>query len=77
VIWPYNLGVPLADLNDVGELDLTIDGADEIDANGRMVKGGAVPTYFGKNHRLRIHEDGRLARREQSGFEAWKISVDG
>jgi ribose 5-phosphate isomerase A len=26
------LGVPLADLNDVGELDLTIDGADEIDA---------------------------------------------
>jgi ribose 5-phosphate isomerase A len=35
------LGVPLANLNDVEELDLTIDGADEIDGYGRMVKGGA------------------------------------
>jgi ribose 5-phosphate isomerase A len=42
------LGVPLADLNDVGELDLTIDGADEIDANGRMVKGGAANLLWEK-----------------------------
>jgi len=35
------LGVPVADLNDVGELDLAIDGADEIDPQGRMIKGGA------------------------------------
>lgn len=32
--------VPLADLNDVLELDIAIDGADEIDAAGNMIKGG-------------------------------------
>lgn len=35
-------GVPLLDLNDVEELDLTIDGADEIDRAGRMIKGGGA-----------------------------------
>ena len=33
--------MPVADLNDLGDLDLAIDGADEIDASGRMIKGGA------------------------------------
>ncbi len=42
------LGVPLANLNDVGELDLTIDGADEIDADGRMIKGGAANLHWEK-----------------------------
>lgn len=36
------VGVPLLDLNDVRELDLTIDGADEIDHAGRMIKGGGA-----------------------------------
>lgn len=35
-------GVPLADLNDVGALDLTLDGADEIDGQLRMIKGGGA-----------------------------------
>jgi len=34
------LGIALADLNDVDELDLTIDGADEVDPKGDMIKGG-------------------------------------
>jgi ribose 5-phosphate isomerase A len=34
------VGVPVADLNDVGELDLVLDGADEIDPRGQMIKGG-------------------------------------
>jgi ribose 5-phosphate isomerase A len=34
------LGVPLATLDEIPELDLTIDGADEIDASLRMIKGG-------------------------------------
>jgi ribose 5-phosphate isomerase A len=37
------LGIPLASMNDPrigGELDLTIDGADEIDGEKRLVKGG-------------------------------------
>ncbi len=36
------VGVPLLELNDVEELDLTIDGADEIDRHGRMIKGGGA-----------------------------------
>jgi ribose 5-phosphate isomerase A len=35
-------GMPVADLNEVGELDLAIDGADEINAIGQMIKGGAA-----------------------------------
>jgi ribose 5-phosphate isomerase A len=36
------LGIPLADLNDLVELDLTIDGPDEIDHEGAMIKGGGA-----------------------------------
>jgi len=36
------LGIPLADLNDVVLLDITIDGADEIDREGAMIKGGGA-----------------------------------
>lgn len=35
-----DLGIPLASLDEVEEIDLTIDGADEIDAEFRMIKGG-------------------------------------
>lgn len=34
------LGIPLTSLNEVPRLDLTIDGADEVDAQGDMIKGG-------------------------------------
>jgi ribose 5-phosphate isomerase A len=34
------LGIPLTSLDDRGELDLAIDGADEIDSNLRLIKGG-------------------------------------
>ena len=34
------LGVPLATLDEIPELDLTIDGADEIDPKLRLIKGG-------------------------------------
>lgn len=42
------VGVPLADLNDVDSLDLTIDGADEIDGKGRMIKGGGANLLWEK-----------------------------
>ena len=35
-------GVPLGNLDDLGELDLTLDGADEIDRQLRMIKGGGA-----------------------------------
>lgn len=34
------LGIPLADLEDPAQLDLAIDGADEVDANLCLIKGG-------------------------------------
>lgn len=34
------LGIPLATLDEIPELDLTVDGADEIDPNLRLIKGG-------------------------------------
>jgi ribose 5-phosphate isomerase A len=37
-----SLGIPLADLNDHLALDVTLDGPDEIDRAGRMIKGGGA-----------------------------------
>ena len=34
------LNIPLADLDELGELDIVIDGADEIDAKLNLIKGG-------------------------------------
>jgi ribose 5-phosphate isomerase A len=42
------VGVALADLNEVGQLDLTIDGADEIDPQGQMIKGGGANLLWEK-----------------------------
>ena len=36
------LGIPVFEANDVGELSVYIDGADEIDALGHMIKGGGA-----------------------------------
>jgi ribose 5-phosphate isomerase A len=36
------LGIPVFDANEVGELSVYIDGADEIDARGFMIKGGGA-----------------------------------
>lgn len=35
-----SLGIPLATLDEIQEIDVTIDGADEIDASLRLIKGG-------------------------------------
>ncbi len=34
------VGIPLVDLNDVGQVDISIDGADEVDPQFCMIKGG-------------------------------------
>ncbi len=36
------IGIPVFEANEVGELSVYIDGADEIDAQGHMVKGGGA-----------------------------------
>ncbi len=42
------VGVRVADLNEVPELDITIDGADEIDPSGNMIKGAAARPCCGR-----------------------------
>ncbi|MGD0185813.1 MAG: ribose-5-phosphate isomerase RpiA [Roseiarcus sp.] len=42
------LGVPLATLDEMPELDLTVDGADEIDPSLRMIKGGGGALLYEK-----------------------------
>jgi len=60
------VGVPLLDLNDVEQLDLTIDGADEIDRAGRMIKGGGACLLWEKmvarvSHRMvAVVDDGKV-----------------
>jgi ribose 5-phosphate isomerase A len=34
------LGIPLVNLNQAGTIDITLDGADEVDSNFNMIKGG-------------------------------------
>lgn len=36
------VGIEITDINDIGEIDLTIDGPDEIDREFRMIKGGGA-----------------------------------
>ena len=38
--WAKEFGVPLTDFREVQELDLAIDGADEVDRNLQLIKGG-------------------------------------
>jgi ribose 5-phosphate isomerase A len=60
------LGVPLTTLEDTPSLDLTIDGADEVDSNLRLIKGGGGALLREKivaqasNKMLVISDDGKL-----------------
>ncbi len=36
------VGIEITDINDIGEIDLTVDGPDEIDREFRMIKGGGA-----------------------------------
>ncbi|WP_117168686.1 ribose-5-phosphate isomerase RpiA [Paraliobacillus sediminis] len=38
--WAQEFGVPTTDLSEVSALDITIDGADEVDQNLQLIKGG-------------------------------------
>ena len=39
-----SLGIPMKDLDEVDHIDLTIDGADEVDKHFQGIKGGGRPT---------------------------------
>lgn len=67
-------GIPVFDLNEVDSMPVYIDGADEIDASGAMIKGGGAALTREKNRCL-----GRLAiclyrRWLQACRSPWTIS---
>nr|MBA2565700.1 ribose 5-phosphate isomerase A [Gemmatimonadota bacterium] len=82
-------GVPLADLNEVGRLDLTIDGADEVDPQLDLIKGGGgallrekiVASVSGRY--VVVVDDGKLSPRLGSRFAlpvevvrfGWRVHV--
>jgi len=43
--WAREFGVPLTDFSAVKELDITIDGADEVDENLQLIKGGGAALF--------------------------------
>ncbi|WP_324609862.1 ribose-5-phosphate isomerase RpiA [Oceanobacillus damuensis] len=43
--WANEFGVPLTDFARVKELDITIDGADEVDENLHLIKGGGAALF--------------------------------
>ncbi|MFC4023960.1 ribose-5-phosphate isomerase RpiA [Oceanobacillus longus] len=43
--WAHEFGVPLTDFSKVNKLDITIDGADEVDENLHMIKGGGAALF--------------------------------
>lgn len=80
-------GVPLVDIDAAGQLDLTVDGADEVDADLRLIKGGGGALLrekivaSGSSRVLIIVDEGKMVSRlgafplpvEISPF-AWKTT---
>ncbi len=72
-------GIPLADINGVGHIDLTIDGADEIDHAFNMIKGGGGALLrekvVARASRLEIIviDPGKLVKRVG---ERWPVPVE-
>ncbi|MFC6322886.1 ribose-5-phosphate isomerase RpiA [Companilactobacillus baiquanensis] len=52
-----SLGIPMKDLNDVEHIDLTIDGADQIDKNFQGIKGGGAAHLLEKMVATNSHQN--------------------
>ena len=45
------VNIPVLPMDQITQIDITVDGADEIDPQKRMIKGGGSRVAAGKNHR--------------------------
>lgn len=76
-----DMGIPLESLDEVDRLDLTIDGADEIDANLNLIKGGGGALLrekivaYASNRMIVIADDSKLV--DQLGRFSLPIEVTG
>lgn len=61
-----SLGIPLVELNETTRIDLTIDGADEVDPDFNMIKGGGGAltreklVAIASNHRVMLVDESKL-----------------
>ena len=69
------LGIPTATLDELPELDLTVDGADEIDHQLRLIKGGGGALAARKDRRCGLAADGGDRRRDETGFLSRRLST--
>ncbi len=69
------LGVGLSTLDETPELDLTIDGADEIGPDLALIKGGGGRAAARKDRRRRVCPHDRDRRRKQAGAGAGPVSA--
>ena len=74
-----SLGVPLAELNDVPGVDITIDGADEVDPAFNMIKGGGGAltreklVALSSRRRVYVVDESKLV--ERLG-QSWAVPVE-
>ena len=75
--WPQELGVPLRRLEDVGRIDLTVDGADEFDGKLNLIKGGGAALLQEKIVAAASERHGGHRRRQQARQPARGLSAAG
>ena len=66
-----SLGIPMKALDEVGQIDLTIDGADEVDKHFQGIKGGGRSHLIEKIvaiNSARINEDGSKALTDSKNY---------
>ena len=74
-----SLGIPMSNLDETPELDLTVDGADEVDPQLRLIKGGGAALLREKivaaasARMVVIADDGKLV--QKLGRFPWPIEV--
>ena len=69
------LGIPLTTLEEFPELDLTVDGADEIDHELRLIKGGGGALATRKDRRGGLQADGGDRRRDETRAPPRRFSI--
>ena len=68
-------GIALTTLDETPELDLTVDGADEMAPDLSLIKGGGGALLAGKDRCRGLGAHGRDRRPKQMGRSAWSLSA--
>jgi len=72
-----SLGIPLTTLDECQEIDVTVDGADEVDPELRLIKGGGGALLREKSCGFGDEAFGNCGRCHQASAETGKVSAAG